>query len=116
MGHWQYSGLIPSDWVGFIYLIESPTGKKYVGRKNRYIKRSKKKESNWRTYTGSSKDLKADIKHFGKDQFTFKILTFCGTLGALAIEETKEILKRNALFSKQYYNKYIYLKLINSRK
>lgn len=110
-GHWKAWINIPSDWVGFLYVIESPTGKNYIGRKNRYVKRSKK-ESNWRKYSGSSKDLKADIQKFGKENFKFTILKFCKTLGELAVAEAKEIINRDALNSPRYYNKYLYLKII----
>ena len=116
LGHWKHFGPIPKVWVGFVYLITSPTGKMYIGRKNRFIKRSKVKESNWRNYSGSSKSLSADIKAMGGESFTFKILHFCKSLSEIAIMETTEILTRNALFSADYYNKYCYLKLINNKK
>ena len=115
IGHWTTDATIPKEWVGFVYLITSPTNKKYVGRKNRYVKKSKK-ESDWRSYKSSSKDLKADIKKQGKESFTFEILHFCTTLSELALEETKEILIHNAVYAPDYYNRYVYLRLINNKK
>lgn len=115
-GHWKYKGRAPKKFIGFCYLITSPTGRKYIGRKQRYVKQSKIKESNWRTYTGSSKELNADIKAMGIKSFRFEILHFCKTLSDLAIKEVMEILNRNALYLKEYYNKWIYIKLFSNIK
>ena len=110
LGHWKTKRKVPADFKGFVYLITSPTGKKYIGRKNRYVKRGKT-ESNWKSYCGSSKELKADIKRYGKDKFRFQITKFCETLSELSIAEAKEIINSDALFDKNYYNKYLYIKL-----
>ena len=109
-GHWRTKKKTVKDFKGFVYLITAPTGKKYIGRKNRFVKRSKK-ESNWRNYCGSSKDVKADIKRYGKESFRFEIIQFCKSLSELSIAEAREIINANALFDKNYYNKYLYIKL-----
>tara|TARA_B100001093_G_C26857497_1_gene1028150 strand:+ start:582 stop:1031 length:450 start_codon:yes stop_codon:yes gene_type:complete len=97
MSHWLYKGKIleeaPSEFFGFVYLIKNKkTGKKYIGRKyfgtTRRVKvKGKKrrkvirKESDWSTYTGSSKALQSDINSFGIDNFEFSILIMGETKG-----------------------------------
>lgn len=79
---------LPGDYYGFIYKITNlDNGKIYIGRKNFYTKRKRRfgkreiakmedkrarkwewviKESNWKTYNSSSKELKKDIKNGAK--------------------------------------------------
>ena len=70
------------DYFGYVYLITNvTTGRKYIGRKYFYSRRkprpdgtNKKRrrvtsESDWKKYYGSSPELKADIKEFGKFNF-----------------------------------------------
>jgi hypothetical protein len=88
----------PENTFGFIYKITHiDTNKIYIGKKslyhNRIHKLTKKQlaeqpvtrgrksthevlhiESDWKTYYGSSKELIADIKQFGKDKFCREIL------------------------------------------
>lgn len=119
LGHWKpVDGLyMHENFFGFIYSIKNKvTGKEYIGKKqcNTRIKRkplkNKKrnridfKESDWKTYTGSSNDLNADIEKHGKDNFEFTILKLCGSKWELGYEEIKEQLKRNVLLSDDYYN------------
>ena len=59
---------------GFVYIItNTKTGKAYVGCKQYYIGKSKKKMK-WETYTGSSKYLNADIEKDGKEKFKFEVI------------------------------------------
>lgn len=74
---------IPKEAIGFIYLIETIDGRKYIGKKNFYSKRKRKfgkkeiakirdkrrkhweyviKESDWKTYVSSNKKLQEEIK------------------------------------------------------
>ena len=46
-------------------------------------------ESDWLTYTGSSKELNDDIKLLGKDKFSFEILMFCTSKKSLSYNEVK---------------------------
>lgn len=90
----------PENCIGFIYLIKNRTnGKIYIGRKSLYSNTNKKltkkeiseqtgpgrkptkklvtKESNWKVYMGSSKELLADVKKYGEDVFMRDILHLC---------------------------------------
>jgi hypothetical protein len=88
----------PEGTFGFVYKITHiDTNKAYIGKKslyhNRKHKLTKKQldeqpvtrgrkstheilhiESDWKTYYGSSKELAADIKLFGKDEFRREII------------------------------------------
>lgn len=74
----------PLDYQGFCYIItQISTGKAYIGRKYVYssVKGKLAKESDWRSYFGSSKHLHADIEKFGVSDFRREILVFCKTRG-----------------------------------
>lgn len=90
-GHWETTlNLDPENYFGFVYLITNlKTGKGYIGKKQYYsYKKSKRvKEMPWRSYTGSSKALNADIKEYGKGNFSFVILHQCVSRGALTYTE-----------------------------
>ena len=75
---WIYDGneidQIPDDYEGFVYLItNTTTGQKYIGKKLAKFKTTKPplkgkknkrrgtKESDWKTYWGSSDRLNADV-------------------------------------------------------
>ena len=80
MSHWKYKGKylrdVPEGFFGFVYLITNTiNGRKYIGRKyfgtSRRVKVKGKtrrkivrKESDWRSYVGSSKTVTADIEKF----------------------------------------------------
>ena len=75
--HWKYHKKPdPKNQFGFVYTITNKkTKKSYIGCKQYYIKRNgKKKESNWKIYTGSNKFLNEEIKKIGKKNYHFKIL------------------------------------------
>ena len=87
-GHWVLNeGLeLDSNRYGFIYEIKNNVNdKKYIGKKQIKSKirrkplKGKKRaridfiESDWKSYTGSSNDLNADILKYKKENFTFKI-------------------------------------------
>ena len=75
--HWEYKKNpdIKSNF-GFVYRItHKKTKKAYIGCKQYFVRRKGKKvESNWKTYTGSSKHLNEEIKRLGKKQFRFQIV------------------------------------------
>lgn len=111
MSAWNYWGSLDNieDYEGFVYKITNlETGKFYIGKKNFFSvrnvplnktelslltdgRRSKKKrvvkESDWRTYWGSNKELLKDVEKFGKDAFDRQILTLCKTKKALTYYE-----------------------------
>ena len=69
-GHWNHSFILtPDNSFGFIYYIENKlNGKKYIGKKQYFSYKAgkKHKESDWKTYTSSSKYLNEDIKINGE--------------------------------------------------
>ena len=117
--------------VGFVYKITNTvTGRFYIGRKNLYSERKTKisnrektqtktrktfkrvvKESNWKTYYGSNKHLKADVEKHGEGLFTREILHLCKTRGECAYLEAKEQFDRGVLLTDDYYNGIIQIKL-----
>lgn len=118
-GHWLLSDdvSITDETFGFIYEIKNNiTNKKYIGKKQIKSKIRRKplkgkkrcridfKESDWKTYTGSSNDLNEDIKKYGKENFTFTILKTCGSKWELAYFECKIQLEKNVLLKEDYYN------------
>jgi len=124
LGHWITNQEIPENSFGFIYIITNTvTNKKYIGKKQMISNIKRKplkgktrsrrdtKESKWRTYTSSSKELNEDILKHGKDQFTFEILRFCANKSQMAYYEAKEQFDREVLLKEDYYNGIINLRL-----
>lgn len=119
LGHWKLAEGITfnESAFGFIYEIcNTVTGRKYIGKKqcnNRIKRRPLKgrknsridfKESDWKEYTGSSKELNEDIQKFGKDKFTFVILHSCMSKWELGYREIKEQIERDVILKEEYYN------------
>ena len=130
LGHWKFTeGVdLKADAFGFIYLItrlNALEGEKryYVGKKQMIFKVRKKalkgkkrvrlstKESDWKVYCGSCKELKDDIEKHGEDQFDFSIIRMCNSKSSLAYEELKEQVYREVLEDDEYYNSYIQVRL-----
>lgn len=94
MGHWQYPYKFnPKEWFGFLYCIENKETKQfYIGKKQFFYHGKKKsktygKEMSWRTYVGSSVDVKKDLKLYGKEAFNFEIVDLYKTKGGLYYAE-----------------------------
>ena len=117
IGHWTCAEQWDELPFGFIYVITNLTnGMKYIGKKQiekktrrKPLKGKKRKrifigESDWKTYTGSSDRLNADIKKLGKKKFTFEVIYSGGTKSELAYMETLYQFQAEALFSEKYYN------------
>jgi len=105
----------PPNTFGFVYrVIHEPSGKIYLGKKvlqfNRRAKLTKKdlalfeggkgrkptfkrviKESDWKTYYGSHKEILALIKEGKQGDFRREILTLARTKKLLTYEETKAL-------------------------
>ena len=105
----------PPSTFGFVYrVIHEPTGKIYIGKKvlqfNRKAKLTKRdlalyegqsgrkpafkrivKESDWKTYYGSHKEILTLIKEGKEDEFKREILTLSPTKKLLTYEETKAL-------------------------
>jgi len=126
-GHWDTSlvGLfLPIDYHGFVYLVtNTTTGRMYIGKKSMWSTFTKKvwkvdrsgkknvkvtKESEWRSYTTSSKHINTEI--IEGEQFTFQILSLHTSKGTLAYNEVDQMVKRDVLRLKfadgerMYYN------------
>jgi hypothetical protein len=99
------------DAYGFVYLITTPEGQKYIGRKYfwsiRKVKgksRRQRTESDWKTYYGSSDVLKAKIKESDKKLFRREIISLHSTKGRVNYEEVKEQFINGVLESDDYIN------------
>ena len=118
---WTYQGekidAIPDQYEGFVYLITNTTNnKKYIGKKlakfkttkpplkGRKNKRRGHKESDWKTYWGSSDLLQEDVAKLGEDKFTREIIHFCESRGVMSYLEAKEQFDREVLLKDEYYN------------
>ena len=129
---WTYQGKIveeiSEEYIGFVYLITNLTNnKKYIGKKLTRFKVTKKplkgkknkrrstKESDWRTYWGSSPHLQEDVEHLGEKNFTREILYFCKGRGELSYLEAKEQFDREVLKTDEYYNGIINVRVGSSK-
>ena len=99
------------DAYGFVYLITTPEGQKYIGRKYfwsiRKVKgksRRQRTESDWKTYYGSSDVLKAKIKESDKKLFRREIISLHSTKGRVNYEEVKEQFAHEVLERDEYIN------------
>lgn len=124
---WLFEGKefnAPTEWYGFVYLIENlENDKKYIGRKYltkagyKQVKGKRKKirkESDWQEYYGSSPSLQEDIQKYGKDKFKRTILRLCKTRGECNYFETKYIFDYDALLKEEYYNSWVSCKIQSS--
>ena len=119
---------LPDDCEGFVYLITNITNnRKYVGKKlarfkvtkpplkGKRNKRRSSKESDWKTYWGSSDHLNADVASLGEDNFIREILHYCQSRGMLSYLEAKEQFDREVLLSDEYYNGIINVRVGSSK-
>ena len=118
---------MPEPTFGFIYEVtHTPTGRKYLGKKQLISvqkkalgkkelalitdKRASKKktvtkESDWKTYYGSHKEILALIKDGKEDDFKREILTCVTTKKLLTYEETKALFLYEVLIKPdEYFN------------
>jgi hypothetical protein len=123
LGHWEFPHEFKvEDWFGFIYrIVELNTGREYIGKKQFYSNRTKivkgrknrkhyRKESDWKTYTSSSKELNASIILNGKEKYRFLIVSLHKTKGSLHYKEVEMQISEDVLRKKldnglrKYYN------------
>ena len=126
-GHWNFEHEFdPDKAFGFVYrIIEIDSGREYIGKKQFKSHRKKKvagrknrktvtKDTNWLTYTGSSKELNEQIIIKGKENYKFDILSIHETRGSLYYAEVRLQVMEDVLRkklpdnnTKKYYNKAI---------
>ena len=121
IGHWILSeGLeYNPNAFGFIYEICNNSlnpPRKYIGKKQCTSKIRRKplkgktrnrissKESDWKSYSGSSNELNSDIIKYGKENFTFTILEWCGSKWELGYKEIKRQIELDVILSDRFYN------------
>jgi len=102
--HWGVEEL-QEGAVGFVYRIKL-RGMTYIGKK-RVITVTKKRKrvanNAWKTYTGSSKPLNADIDRF-KTKPTFEILQWCSCLSELNYVEVMWHIHQDSIRDPKCYN------------
>lgn len=125
---WTYEGgavLDPPDEIyGFVYCITNlETNRKYIGKKFFWSKVSKPplkgktrrrrsvKESDWKKYYGSNKELQEDVKNLGAEKFRREIIHLCRTKGECSYYEAKYQFDNQVLESYDYYNEWIICKV-----
>jgi hypothetical protein len=69
------------------------------------------KQSDWKTYTGSSNELNADILKYGKENFTFTIIEWGDSKWELAYFEAKLQFDYEVLLKETFYNGILNLRL-----
>lgn len=118
MGHWVMAEGVEFDAeaFGFIYRIDTPDGKWYVGQKHmtKRIRRpplkGKKRvrichvESDWKKYCSSSKIIQEGIDKHGEEGYTFQILKMCSCKFDLSYSETKMQFELEVLFDDNCLN------------
>jgi hypothetical protein len=132
MSEWTYNGktvdTLPEDCEAFVYLITNNVNDmKYVGKKLAKFKTTKPplkgkknkrrgtKESDWRTYWGSSDHLQEDVQKLGEENFTREILYYCPSRGVASYLEAKEQFDRKVLLTDEYYNGIINVRVGGSK-
>ena len=108
---------MPEGTYGFIYeVVHQPTGRKYIGKKvlefNRTLpplkgtKRKRKvvKESDWKTYYGSHKEILGLIKEGKQEEFTREILQYVPSKKLLTYFECKYLFIKEVLEGNNYIN------------
>jgi hypothetical protein len=108
--------------VGFIYVIrDRVTGRFYIGKKALYHSRKTKisqrtrkatgtrktyqrvvKESDWKTYYGSCKELISDVQKYGEKRFERQILELCCSKKYLSYAEIAWQIKLDVLKEHSY--------------
>ena len=136
LGHWELGNnvTLPEDFeenppMGFVYRIENKeTGKFYIGQKKiikvekrpplkgKVRKRKIIKQSDWKTYCGSSNDLKNDVKEAGEDKFKFTIIRFCDSKWECSYWELYHQMYNHVLFREDSYNGIINVRISKFQK
>jgi|TARA_B110000285_G_C14993231_1_gene547433 hypothetical protein len=109
------------DAIGFVYeLRDTENDKRYIGKKNLFStrrlpplkgqKRKRKvvKESDWKTYYGSSKNVQFLVEKTGQKRFERKILRLCNSKGEMSYWEMWYQMTNHVLLRPdKYYNAFV---------
>ena len=126
MSEWTYNNKpfdsdMIEDYIGFVYEVYDTEAKmKYIGKKKFWSKVTKPplkgkknkrrslKEADWKSYYGSSEEVKSLVENTGEWRFKRKIIRLCKTLGEMSYYEMKEQLDNDVLLKpKKYYNAFV---------
>lgn len=128
MSDWKNAPENINDYYGFVYKItknnpvdcekyyyigckklqKKVTRKPLKGKKK---KRIEHKESDWKTYWGSSKELLEEIEKWGEDSFSREILHLCSCQWELKFLEMKEQMLHNVLLDERSWNGIVNIRL-----
>ena len=118
---WSYEGEefttdMIGDNIGFVYIVtDTVSGMKYIGKKGFFSKVTKPplkgkkhkrrsiKESDWKTYCGSSESVKTLVEENGLDHFEREILHLCKSKGEMSYTEMREQIVRDVLLKPDEY-------------
>ena len=126
MSEWTYNNKpfdsdMIEDYIGFVYEVYDTEAKmKYIGKKKFWSKVTKPplkgkknkrrslKESDWKSYYGSSEEVKSLVENTGEWRYKRKIIRLCKTLGEMSYYEMKEQLDNDVLLKpNKYYNAFV---------
>ena len=126
VSEWNYNNKpfdsdIIGDYVGFVYEVyDTETEMKYIGKKKFWSrvtrpplkgkknKRRSLKESDWKSYYGSSEVVKQLVENTGEWRFERKIIRLCKTSGEMSYYEMKEQLDNDVLLKpNEYHNAFV---------
>ena len=130
-GHWTLykDTKLPENFeenppLGFVYLIKRKSDGKFYIRQKKILKVEKRpplkrkvrkrkiiKQSDWRTYCGSSNELKEEIAKLGEDAFSFEILEFCDSKWMMSYEELRLQMINNVLLRNDSFNGIVNVRL-----
>lgn len=110
------------EHIGFVYCIEDlSNNKKYIGKKlfvstnrlpplkGKTRKRVVRKESDWKSYYGSSEEVKSLVEQ--GISFRREILHLCKTRGEMSYMEAKLQFQYDVLLRDDFYNEFIGCKI-----
>jgi hypothetical protein len=107
-GKWEFPEQMGGkEYVGFIYAIYDTVLKRaYLGKKlyRGHGALNKGKESNWKTYTSSSKLIQEIMAHRPPEEFEYICIEQYKAKGALAYAETWSLCLVEAPTSVKWYN------------
>lgn len=113
----EFTSEMIGDNVGFVYLITNKQNNmKYLGKKifisttklpplkGKTRKRTVRKESDWKSYFGSSDEVKSLVEEYGADAFHREILHLCKSKGEMSYMEAKLQFQYDVLLRDDFYN------------